>query len=183
MYNVDTYTGPSFSLKNRISRFGWSIVYFIFFKFSPKPFHSYRAFILRCFGAKLGKQTHIYSNVKIWAPWNLVIGDNVGIADDVTLYSQDIITIGSRTTISQGTYICTGTHDYTSPNFKLISAPITIGSDCWLAAQVFIHPRVIIGNGVVVGACSVVTTNLESWNIYAGNPCKKIKNNHGMELK
>lgn len=175
MYNIDTYTGPSFSVKNRLLRVLWNLVNTIFFKYSPRPFHSWRAFILRCFGAKVGKDTHIYPKVHIWAPWNLIVGNNVGIANDVTLYTQDKIVIGDRTTISQNSYLCTGTHDYTTPSFKLMTAPIIIGNDCWIAAGVFIHPKVKIDNGVVVGACSVVNSNLSAWHIYSGNPCKLIK--------
>ena len=68
---TDTFTGASFSFSNRVSRVIWGAVYTIFFRFSPRPFHKWRAFILRCFGAKLGVDVHVYPGVKIWAPWNL----------------------------------------------------------------------------------------------------------------
>jgi len=71
-------------------------------RFSPRPCHRWRSFLLSAFGAKMGKGCHVYSNVKIWAPWNLVIEDEAGIADGVTLYSMAAITVGRRVVISQG---------------------------------------------------------------------------------
>ncbi len=54
-------------------------------------------------------------------------------------------------------------------------APITIGNDCWFGGNVTILPGVTIHDNVVVGAGSVVTHDLESGCVYAGNPAKKIK--------
>lgn len=54
-------------------------------------------------------------------------------------------------------------------------APITIGNDCWFGGNVTILPGVTIHDNVVVGAGSVVTHDLESGWVYAGNPAKNIK--------
>ncbi|KGO93372.1 DapH/DapD/GlmU-related protein [Flavobacterium subsaxonicum] len=175
MVNTDTHTGASFSLKNRLLRVLWGIVYFVFFKFSPRPLHGWRSFILKCFGAKVGKGVHVYPGVIIWAPWNLILKDHCGIASGVNLYSQGVITVGEKAVISQGSYICTGTHDYTKTGFPLYTLPIAIGDDTWVAADVFIHPGVTIGNGCVIGARSVVTKNMPAWMVCAGFPCKVIK--------
>lgn len=174
MYNQDTHTGPSFSVKNRVARVIWMIIYSLFFKFSPRPFHKWRSFLLRCFGAKVGKGVHVYPGVKIWAPWNLVLEDGCGVANGAILYSQGNITIGKRAVISQGAHICAGTHDYTKSGFPLITAPIVIGDECWIAAEAFVHPGVKIGDGSVIGARSVVTKDMPSWMICAGHPCKPI---------
>ena len=117
MINTDTYTGPSFTLRNRIKRLIWGCVYVLFFRYSPKPFHAWRSFLLRLFGATVGKGVHVYPAVKIWAPWNLELGDECGIGNGAILYSQDKISIGYRVVISQGTHICAGTHDYRKPGF------------------------------------------------------------------
>lgn len=175
MHNVDTYTGPSFSLRNRLGRLCWNFVYIIFFRFSPRILHGWRTFLLRIFGAKLGKGVHIYPAARIWAPWNLEFGDSVGIADGVILYSHAKIIVGSRATISQGSHICTGSHDYTKQGNPLITASIVIKERAWVAAEVFIHPGVTVGEGAVVGARSVVTKDVPAWMICAGNPCKPIK--------
>src|SRR4051794_30957986 len=105
MYNQNTHTGPSFSVGNRMLRVLWEIVSFFLFKYSPKPFHSWRSFLLRCFGAKVGHGVHVYPKVKIWAPWNLHLLDECGIANECILYAQEKITIGRKTVISQGTHL------------------------------------------------------------------------------
>jgi putative colanic acid biosynthesis acetyltransferase WcaF len=175
MVNADTYTGPSFSIANRLQRLVWNATGAILLYLSPKPCHLWRAFILRCFGAKVGKGVHVYPKVKIWAPWNLELGDECGIADGVILYSQDKIKVGRRAVISQGSNICTGTHDYNQLGFPLITRPIHIGDEVWIAAVVFVHPGIIIGEGCVIGARSVVTKDMPSWMICAGHPCKPLK--------
>ena len=145
------------------------------FRYSPKPFHSWRSFLLRCFGAKVGRGVHVYPKVAIWAPWNLELADECGVANGATLYSQGTINIGKRVVISQGAHLCAGTHDYNQPGFPLITKPIQIGDFAWIAAESFIHPGITVGDGCVIGARSVVTMDMPAWMICAGHPCKPIK--------
>jgi putative colanic acid biosynthesis acetyltransferase WcaF len=175
MYNQDTHTGPSFSFQNRIARLLWNVTAVVFFRLSPKPWHRWRSFLLRCFGAKVGSNVHVYPGVKIWAPWNLNLGDECGIASGAILYSQDTITIGKRAVVSQGVHLCAGTHDYNQPGFKLITRPIRIGAHAWIAAEAFVHPGIIVGEGCVIGARAVVTKDMPAWTVCAGHPCKPIK--------
>jgi putative colanic acid biosynthesis acetyltransferase WcaF len=175
MINQDTFTGASFSFGNRAMRVVWGLFYFVLFKYSPRPLHGWRSFVLRCFGARVGKGVHVYPGVNIWAPWNLDLGDECGIGNGATLYSQGKITIGKRSVISQGANLCTGTHDYTRRGFPLITKPIHIGDHAWVAAEAFVHPGIIIGNGCVIGARSVVVNNMPEWTVCAGHPCKPLK--------
>ena len=175
MINKNTHSGPSFSLKSRIGRLIWSIFYFVLFRYSPRPFHAWRRSILRLFGARIGKGVHVYPGLKVWAPWNLEIGDSAGVASGVNLYSQGKINIGKYAVVSQGSHICAGTHDYELPGFPLITKPINIGDYAWVAADVFVHPGVNIGEGAVIGARSVVATDIPEWKIAVGFPCKVIK--------
>lgn len=173
--NIDTFSGPSFSLVNRLARVTWNIVYLILFRFIPSPLFAWRSALLRLYGAKIGKGVHVYPTVKIWAPWNLEIGDYSGIASGVILYSQGKIKIGKKVVISQGAHLCAGTHDYTDPGFPLITKPIKIEDHVWIAAEAFIHPGITIGEGTVIGARSVVTKDMPSWMVCAGHPCQPIK--------
>ncbi|MCA1763924.1 MAG: putative colanic acid biosynthesis acetyltransferase [Flavobacteriales bacterium] len=175
MHNENTHTGPSFSLKNRLGRLIWNIFYIVGFRYSPRPFHGWRAQMLRTFGADVGKGVHIYPGAKIWAPWNLKLGDRCGIADGTILYSQGLITVGKNAVVSQGAHICAGTHDYTVPGFPLQTAPIRIEDYAWIAAEVFVHPGVTISEGAVIGARSVVNSDMPAWMVCAGFPCKPIK--------
>jgi putative colanic acid biosynthesis acetyltransferase WcaF len=176
--NVNTHIGPSFSRRNRLGRVVWAMASLLLFRFSPKPFHAWRSFLLRCFGAKVGNGVHVYPGVKIWAPWNLELKDECGIASGAILYSQGKITIGKRTVVSQGAHLVTGTHDYSDAGFPLITKPIYIGDHAWIATEAFIHPGVTIGAGCVIGARSVVNKDMPAWMVCAGYPCKPLKARH-----
>jgi putative colanic acid biosynthesis acetyltransferase WcaF len=173
--NINTHTGPSFSLRNRLGRLVWGISSTLLFRYSPKPLHKWRSFLLRCFGAKVGHGVHVYPKVIIWAPWNLELADGCGIANGVTLYCQDKITIGYQTVVSQGAHLVTGTHDYSKAGFPLVTKPIHIGGQAWIATEVFIHPGVTIGNGCVIGARAVVAKDMPEWMVCAGHPCIPLK--------
>ena len=175
MHNTDTHTGPSFSLRNRMGRVVWAVVEVLFFRLSPKPLHAWRSFLLRLFGAKVGKGVHVYPRVKIWAPWTLDLADGCGIANGAILYSQGKITVGYKAVISQGAHICAGTHDYNQPGFPLVTRPIVIKGHAWIAAEAFIHPGVTIGEGCVIGARAVVTKDMPDWMVCAGHPCRPVK--------
>ncbi len=94
------------------------------------------------------------------------------IADDVEVYSVASIRIGARSTVSQFSHLCAATHDFEDPAFPLRPAPIEIGDDCWLAAEVFVGPGVTIGNGTVVGARASVFDDLPGWSLCVGTPAK-----------
>ena len=175
MNNEVVYVGKNFSLKNRIGRVVWSIVTALLFRFSPKQLHSWRAFLLRCFGAKVGKGAIVYPGARIWAPWNLELAENSVVANGAILYTQGKISIGRKAVVSQGVHLCTGTHDYNQPEFPLITLPIYIGDHAWIAAEVFVHPGINIAEGCVIGARSVVTKDMPAWMVCAGHPCKPIK--------
>ncbi len=85
--SADPYLRPSFSLSNRMRRLAWSICWTLLFRTSPRPFHSWRAFLLRCFGARLGPHCHFYPRSRIWAPWNLLCADGVSLGDDAEIYN------------------------------------------------------------------------------------------------
>lgn len=101
--------------------------------------------------------------------------DRSCLADDVDCYSVDKIIIGSDTTISQYSFLCTASHDYRDPSMKLVTAPIIIGNNVWLAADVFVGPGITIGDGVVVTARSSIFTDLAPWVVAKGNPASVIR--------
>lgn len=130
--------------------------------------------ILRVFGAKIAKGVHIYPTVRIAIPWNIKVSEYVAIGDRVTLYSLGKISIGARSTISQGSHLCAGSHDIRLPDRPLQKLPITINRDVWVAADTFIGPGVTIGSGSIVGARGVVMKDVLEYSIVAGNPAKVI---------
>lgn len=166
----------SFPIKNKIFRLIWNLSYWVLFRpFYFRQLKGYRALLLKLFGARIGNSANIYASVRIWAPWNLELGDFSTLGPDVDCYNQGKIVIGSNTIISQKSYLCASSHDYEISNFPLILKSITIADQVWVAADAFIGPGVTIGEGAVVGARSAVFKDVAPWTVIGGNPAKKIK--------
>ena len=154
----------------------WWLVQSLFFKNSPQFLYGFRRFLLRLFGAKIGKNVIIRPTVRITYPWKVVIGDFSWIGDDVGLYSLGEIEIGKNVVISQKSYICTGSHDYLQIDFPIFAKKIIIKDECWLATDVFVAPGITIDKGTVVGSRSSVYKDLPGNKICIGNPAQIIKN-------
>ena len=176
-YSVDlTKSVHLIPWKLKILRLIWSALVWPVASRLPFRFGStIRVFFLRLFGSKVGHSCLIQPGVKILIPSNLSLSDYVAIGKFVEIYNFAPVVIESMTVISQYSFICTGTHDYTHPDFPLTSAPIKIGSECWLAASVMVLPGISIGDGAVIGARSLVSKTMPPWMICGGNPCKVIK--------
>jgi putative colanic acid biosynthesis acetyltransferase WcaF len=152
----------------------WWICEALFVRSTPQVLFPWRRLALRLFGAKVGRKVLIRPGVRVTFPWKLKLGDYCWIGDNATLYNIENISIGEHSVVSQEAYLCTGTHNYRDTSFPLVSSPIAIESECWIAARAFIGPGVIVGHGAIVGACSVVLSNIESAAIVAGVPARKI---------
>jgi len=163
------------SFWNKFLRVLWGIVWAVAFRPTPKVLHSWRRFLLRLFGAKIGKKTHVYPSVRVWAPWNLDLGDYSTISHHVDCYCVSKIVIGMHVTVSQYSYLCTASHDFMQPQMPLTTAPILIEDGAWITACVFIGPGVVVGSGAVIGACSAVFNSIPAWTVVGGNPCLHIK--------
>jgi putative colanic acid biosynthesis acetyltransferase WcaF len=172
---ADPYLRPAFSLQDRLKRLNWNLCWAIFYRTSPRPLHSWRAFLLRLFGAKLGPHCHFYPRSKVWAPWNLICADQVTAGDGVEIYNPAPVTLGSHAILSQEAYVCGATHDYDDPAFPLIAYAMNIGAYAWVCARASVAPGVNIGEGAVLGLGSVATRSLDAWTVYAGVPAVKVK--------
>jgi putative colanic acid biosynthesis acetyltransferase WcaF len=173
--NRERLVVSNLSYGNRFLRFLWTFVRLVFYRPSPRPFHAWRCFLLRAFGAKIGKGVHPYPSAVIWAPWNLEMGDYSCLADNVDCYCVAPVKIGNHATVSQYSFLCTAGHDYEDSQMPLVVAPIVIGNRVWLTADVFVGPGVTISDGAVVLARSSVFSNLPEWSVSKGNPALPFK--------
>lgn len=163
------------SLKNKLGRALWGIVYYLFFRTAPfSLLNGWRIFLLRCFGAKLRGKVSVHRTTRIWAPWNLEM-NTTGLAKYVNCYNINKVTIGYCAVVSEGAYLCTASHDITSHQHPLISASIVIEDQAWVATEAFIGMGVTVGQGAVVGARAAVFKNVPSWTVVGGNPAKFLK--------
>lgn len=172
---MQTTVRVTLSLQNIVARAVWSFVWIFLFRPSPRPFHWWRILLLKLFGARVGKNVRIYQSARIWAPWNLRLDDGSCIGDWVDCYCVAPVHLSFGAVVSQYSYLCTATHDFTRRSHSLLCAPIYIGSHAWVTARCFIGPGVTVGEGAVVGACSVVTRNVEAWTVVAGTPPRFLK--------
>lgn len=164
------------SLKHQIIRMLWAIVWGLFACPLPRSIGSgWKRFLLRLFGAKIDSTAVVYSSAKVYYPANLIMERYACLASDVDCYNVDIIRIGANTTVSQGACLCTASHDITNPLNPLITAPIIIEDQAWIAADAFVSMGVTIGQGAVVGARAAVFKDVEPWTVVGGNPAKFIK--------
>ena len=138
----------------------WWIVQGILFSLSPQFMYGWRRFLLRLFGAKIGKGVLIRSSARVTYPWKLTIGNHSWVGDDTVLYNLGTIEIGSNVAIAHRVYLCTGFHDYVDPRFSIGASPIVIEDEVWIPNDVFVGPGVRIGRGAVIGARSTVLHNL-----------------------
>jgi len=160
----------------KLARLIWNTVWLLLFRTTPRwCLNSWRIFLLKVFGAKIGLGSRVSPSCFVWAPWNLEMGEYSVLADNVDCYSMDRIRIGSKVAVSTRTFLCTGTHDIYSLLRPLVTKPITIGDHSWVCAEAFIAPGVTVGKGAVIGARSVVTKDVCEWTVVAGNPAAFVK--------
>ncbi|GAB4187478.1 MAG: hypothetical protein Kow00105_02120 [Phycisphaeraceae bacterium] len=163
------------TFREKLGRAIWMLIGKPIFRMSFHNWYGFRAAILRLFGARIGTGVAIRPTVNIEVPWMVEIDDDATIGDYAIIYSLGNVTIGKRAIISQYSHLCAGTHDYTDHAFKLIRAPITVGSDVWIGTDAFIGPGVTIGDLSVVGARSSVYKDLPPKMVCVGNPARPIK--------
>ena len=162
--------------KHQMIRLVWGIVWLLGTWFLPRSMGSgWKRTLLRMFGAKIHPTAVVYASAKVYYPANLVMEEYACLASGVDCYNVAPIHIGAQSTISQGSYLCTASHDITDPKNRLITKPIVIEAQAWVAADAFVGMGVTIGEGAVVGARSAVFKDVEPWTVVGGNPAKFIK--------
>ncbi|WP_405410833.1 WcaF family extracellular polysaccharide biosynthesis acetyltransferase [Maribacter sp. Asnod1-A12] len=138
----------------------WYIFKTLFFLTAiPYP-SSFKIWILKTFGAKIGNGVVIKPRVNIHFPWKLNIANNVWIGEEAFLLNFEPLIIGNNVCISQRSFLCGGNHNFKNPSMPYRNGPITLKDGCWVGACSFIGPNVTIGVDTVVTVGSVVTQNI-----------------------
>lgn len=145
------------------------------FDHSVMPWYGLRRSLLRAFGAQVGAGVVIKPKARITFPWKLSLGNHVWIGEEAYVLNLAPITLEDNVCVSQRAFLCAGSHDWSDPGFRLMTAPIVIERGAWISANVFVGPGVRVGSGAVAVAGSVVTKDLPAGMICGGNPAEPIK--------
>jgi putative colanic acid biosynthesis acetyltransferase WcaF len=174
--DLSTYNNSPFHPGgNAVKRLLWFYVNALFFKTSLVPINGFKVFLLRVFGATVGKNVTIKPCVNIKYPWHLTIGNQSWIGEQVWIDSLVTISIGSHVCLSQGAMLLTGSHDYKKTSFNLITKPLMIEDGAWIGAGALVNLGVTVASHTVLTSGSVATKNLEAYSVYQGNPAIKIR--------
>jgi putative colanic acid biosynthesis acetyltransferase WcaF len=152
----------------------WYICSWIFLQ-SYFPLSGVKVFVLKCFGARMGKGIRIKPSVRIKYPWKLEVGDHTWIGEDVWIDNLDVVKIGAHCCLSQGAMLLCGNHDFKKSSFDLMTKPITLEQGVWIGAKAVVCPGVHAHHHAVLTVGSTATSDLEAMSIYQGNPARMIK--------
>lgn len=176
MQNLSSFDVKGFQRgRSYFFEFTWILFNCLLFQSPFFKLYNLKRYILNSFGSRVAFGFVCKPGVKITFPWKFKSGHNCWVGEDVWINNLDYVTLGNNVCISQRTYLCTGSHNWSKTNFDLLVSPISIGSGSWICADVFIAPGVTIGENTVVTAGSVVTNNLPPNMVCSGNPCIPIK--------
>ena len=165
----------TFPVSDRARRAAWQAMWCAAMRWSPVPFFAWRRTMLNLWGAHVDAHARVYPSAKVWAPWRLVVDDYATLAPGVEVYNPSEVRLEHHAIVSQDAYLCTASHDYNSPEFTFITAPIRIGAHAWVCARAIVLPGVSVGEGAVLAAGGVASKDLDPWTVYAGNPARAVK--------
>ena len=162
--------------KHQAVRMLWNILWPLTTWFLPRSLGmGWKRSLLRMFGAKVHPTAQVYSSARIYYPANLTMEAYSCLADGVECYNVAPVTVGAHSTISQGTLLCTASHDITDSHHRLVTAPIVVEDQVWIGARAYIGMGVVVRQGAVVGATASVYKTVEPWTVGGGNPARFIK--------
>lgn len=172
---LDLFTNPEFSRgASRLTELCWVVISGLLVE-SWLPGSGWRRQLLRAFGAQIGEGVVIKPRVRVKFPWRLSIGDHSWIGEGVWIDNLAMVTIGSQCCVSQGAYLCTGSHDWSDRTFRLITRPIELGDGCWMGAKTSLAPGTQVAPGAVLTMGSMANGPIEAWTVHAGVPAKPVR--------
>ena len=152
----------------------WLLVQALFVN-SWLPGSLHRVWLLRLFGAHLGVGVVVKPHFRVKFPWRLTVGDYVWLGESVWIDNLAPVTIGSHVCISQGAYVCTGSHDWRKSSFDLIVRPVSIGDHVWICAKASLAPGTVVGEGAVLCFCTAASGSLAPWQVYSGFSASSLR--------
>jgi maltose O-acetyltransferase len=121
---------------------------------------------------ELGDFCYIGENARIWSAQRVTIGDRVFLAHGVNVHDNDAHSLSAQTRHAHFRELVTRGHASFTEDFGC--APVSIEDDAWIGFNSTILKGTRIGRGAVVGACSLVTRDVEPFTVVVGNPAAVV---------
>lgn len=141
---------------------------------------SFRARVLRRFGAEIGEHVLIRHRVRIHWPWKLRVGDGSWVGEGTWILNLEPVVIGRNVCISQDVLLCTGSHDHRSPTFEFDNGPIHIDDGSWVAARATVLRGCRVGANSIVGANALIVKDVPPGAVFlapAAQPAPATRSN------
>lgn len=161
--------------QHALKRILWYFINALFFLNPLNPIVSLKVFLLRLFGAKIGRGVMIKPGINIKYPWFLEVGNYTWIGENVWIDNLGKVKIGDNSCVSQGAMILTGNHNYEKSTFDLIIKEVILEDGVWIGAKAVVCPGVVCDSHSFLTAGSVAVKNMEPFTVYQGNPAVPIK--------
>ena len=169
----------SFSLKQVVTLFLEEYVAWIFRYLPGFEGFTLRYLFNKLLFKKLESFPFIFPGAHLQHCYGIEAGKNLNINRGVHIYGRGGITIGDYVLIGPNVVITSSQHRYDIKGVPMLfqgheKKPIVIGSDVWIGANAVLLPGVTIGEGTIIGAGSVVTSDTDPYSIIGGVPARKI---------
>ena len=173
--NLGAFSGDNnFSLLRKIQLGIWFLIQHLIFRSALTP-PSIRTLLLKLFGATIGNGVLIRSGVRVHFPWNLTIGDDCWVGEEVWFINHEQVTLGSNVCVSQRSTICSGGHDYRSSTLEFSHMPVEINDGAWVCLDAKVLPGVTIGKCSVISAGEVVRKSVPDFSMLIGGQIRPIE--------
>jgi len=174
-YHQDSAYASPWSLKVKLRMLLWDMCWSLLCRWTPKPMNGWRLIWLKIFGAKIEGRPFVHQRARIAIPWNMTMHDHSCLGDGAVAYSLGQIELMKDSTVAQEAYLCAGTHDFSHKARPLQTGKIVVGQSAFVGARAFVMPGITIGEGSIIGACSVVTKDVQVNKCVAGNPASIVR--------
>lgn len=167
---------------NRIYNYFLDCKLFWLTLFGYIPSHTFRNFIYRLSGIKLGSGAVVHMGARFFQPRNITVGAGSILGDHIFLDGRAKLTIGRDTDIASQVMIYNSEHNLSDPSFNAIEESVTIGDHVFIGPRAIILPGVTIGSGAVIAAGAVVTKDVPENMVVGGIPAKEIGKRQGKDF-
>jgi putative colanic acid biosynthesis acetyltransferase WcaF len=161
--------------RSLVTRMLWFAVGLPLLRSAWLPLSGFRCWLLRQFGARIGSGVVCKPGLRVKFPWRLTVGNHSWLGEDCWIDNLANVTIGHDCCLSQGSYVCTGNHDWSDEAFSLITREVRIEDGCWVGARAMVLPGVTLHTGAIAAAGSVIAQSIPAREIHAGNPARFVR--------